>query len=735
MSSYYEDYDRDKKKKLTVMVTSGVLMIAMVVAVTIAVSHGGISQDGRRKSPEVDERTEVSAKMKAIKAVCQPTDFQKTCVDSLRSATGNNTTDPKELIGIAFKVAKQGVEEAAKSATAIKELEKDPRAQKALQGCKDLMDDASDDFERSFQSLEKVGINRIGKVMDNLKTWLSATITYQETCLDGFENTTGNAGEVMKKALKTSIELSVNAIAMVSKLSSVFRSLNIGHTNDSVGSRRLLETNFPALGHGDNYPVWLEDDLEGRRRLAALDEPLQLKADIVVAKDGSGNFTTINEAINFIPDKTKNGTVVYIKEGVYEEKVFLNKSYTHVIMVGDGAEKTRITGSLNFVDGTPTVQTATVTVLGDYFMAKNIGFENSAGAIKHQAVALRVGADMSIFYNCSMDGYQDTLYAHAKRQFYRDCKISGTIDFVFGDGSAVFQNCKFTVRKPMDNQGCIVTAQGRNWTHQPTAIVIQNGSIVADPEYYPVRNIIKSYLGRPWRIHSRTIIMETLIDDLIQPEGWLPWDGEFGIKTCYYAEFNNQGPGANKTGRVKWEGVKNISQEEAQGFTPANFFEGNLWIEPSGLPYIPGFVSSNVPISSKNETEFAAAPTPTTADPPLSGKVATASEEEDPKNEEAGPPLSGKVVTASAVADAPGDNYAVRGQPVEAPWNEVARQRVKSPRNAVVGQRAKAPRNTVAGQRAKPPRNAVAGQRVKTPWNAVAGQRAKAPWNEWRVNV
>ncbi|KAJ0078976.1 hypothetical protein Patl1_22340 [Pistacia atlantica] len=672
------------------MVTSSVLMIAMVVAVTIAVSHGGTSQDGRGKSPEVNERTEVSAKMKAIKSVCQPTDFQKTCVDSLRSATGNNTTDPKELIGIAFKVAKQGVEEAAKSATAIKELEKDPRAQKALQGCKDLMDDASDDFERSFKSLEKVGIKRIGKLMNNLKTWLSATITYQETCLDGFENTTGNAGEEMKKALKTSIELMLEVAG-------------------------LLETNFPVLGHGDNYPVWLEDDLEGRRRLAALDEPLQLKADIVVAKDGSGNFTTINEAINFIPDKTKNGTIVYIKEGVYEEKVFLNKSYTHVIMVGDGAEKTRITGSLNFVDGTPTVQTATVTVLGDYFMAKNIGFENSAGAIKHQAVALRVGADMSIFYNCSMDGYQDTLYAHAQRQFYRDCKISGTIDFVFGDGSAVFQNCKFIVRKPMDNQCCIVTAQGRNWTHQPTGN------------------------RHPERLNRRR--PGTLIDDLIQPEGWLPWDGEFGIKTCYYAEFNNQGPGANKTGRVKWEGVKNISQEEAQGFTPANFFEGNLWIKPSGLPYIPGFVSSNVPISSKNETELAAAPTPTTADPPLSGKVATTLEEEDPKNEEAGPPLSGKVVMASAVADAPGDNYAVRGQPVEAPWNAVAgqpveapwnavaRQRVKAPRNAVVGQRAKAPRNTAAGQRAKAPRNAVAGQRVKTPWNAVAGQRVKAPWN------
>lgn len=152
--------------------------------------------------------------------------------------------------------------------------------------------------------------------------------------------------------------------------------------------------------------------------------------------------------------------------------------------------------------------------------------------------------------------------------------------------------------------------------------------------------------------------METLIDDLIQPEGWLPWDGEFGIKTCYYAEFNNYGPGANKTGRVKWEGVKTISYEEAKEFTPANFFEGNLWIKPTGVPYIPEFALSNITGYSSNGTEVAAgAPTPTTADPPLGSKVAL----------------------TSAVVDSPVDNYPVRGQPVEAPWNAVMGQPVVSP--------------------------------------------------------
>lgn len=359
MPSYYnEEYDSDRKKKLAVMAISSVLMIGMVAVVTAAVIKGGNFQE---KSPGVIEDSQITAKKKAIESVCQPTEFQKRCVESLESATGNNATDPKKLIGFAFKIAKQHVEKAAKTSTAIAELQKDPRAKKALQGCKDLMYDAVDDFERSFQALEKVGIKKIGKAMDDLKTWLSATITYQETCLDGFQNTTGNAGEIMKKALKTSIELSVNAIAMVNKLSSVLGSINIGHVNDIVGSRRLVGRNFNVLGHGDDYyPVWLEDDPEVRRRLAALNEPLQLKANIVVAKDGSGDFTTINDAINSLPQKSKNETIIYIKEGVYVEKVFLNKSYSHLIFVGDGAEKTRITGSLNYVDGTPTMQTATV---------------------------------------------------------------------------------------------------------------------------------------------------------------------------------------------------------------------------------------------------------------------------------------------------------------------------------------------------------------------------------------
>ena len=223
-------------------------------------------------------------------------------------------------------------------------------------------------------------------------------------------------------------------------------------------------------------------------------------------------------------------------------------------------------------------------------MAKGIGFENTAGAIKHQAVALRVQSDQSIFYNCQMDGYQDTLYAHSHRQFYRDCTISGTIDFIFGDSAAVLQNCKIIVKKPLENQQCIVTAQGRIERREVSALVLQNCIISGAPEYLPVKDKNKAYLGRPWKEFSRTIIMQSQLDDIIAPEGWLPWNGNFALDTLSYAEFGNRGPGAIQTNRVKWRGIKKINGAQARRFTAGVFLRGGDWIPQSGVPYTPGMI-------------------------------------------------------------------------------------------------------------------------------------------------
>ncbi|KAL7178420.1 hypothetical protein ACSBR2_031545 [Camellia fascicularis] len=163
-----------------------------------------------------------------------------------------------------------------------------------------------------------------------------------------------------------------------------------------------------------------------------------------------------------------------------------------------------------------------VTAIGDGFIAKSMGFQNTAGAEGHQAVAFRVQSDMLAFYNCRMNGYQDTFYVQAHRQFYRNCVVSSTVDFIFSDAFVVIQNSLIVVRKPMDNQQNIVTAHGRITTKEITSVVIQNCRIVPKDKLYPVRFQIPTYLGRPWKEYSRAVIMESTLADLSNQQGGCP---------------------------------------------------------------------------------------------------------------------------------------------------------------------------------------------------------------------
>lgn len=564
-----------RKKKIAIIGTSALILVAMVVAVAVGFNRG---EAANQSAAPVSPPSGVATTSKAIQAICQPADYRETCESTLTSAAGN-TSDPKELIKAAFKVAVDHISAAIKNSSTLKELAKDSRTNQALANCDELLDYAIDDLKESFDRIGPFDYGKLDEYVDDLKIWLSGAVTYEQTCLDGFENTTGEAGERMKALLRSSQELTSNGLAMVTEISSIIASYNLPFNV----SRRLL-----SEGDGEETaPSWMSD---GRRRLLQATGKT-IKADVVVAKDGSGKYRTVNEALKDIPKKGNRTFVIYIKQGIYKEQVMIDKSMTHVMFIGDGPTKTRITGSLNFIDGVQTFKTATVSVIGSNFMAKDIGFENSAGPQKHQAVALRVQSDMSIFYNCHMDGYQDTLYTHTHRQFYRDCVISGTIDFIFGDAAAIFQNCRMVIRKPLDNQFCIVTAQGRTERREATALVLQNCTIAGDPLYLPVKAKNKAYLGRPWKQYSRTIVMSSHIDDVIAPEGWLPWAGDFALNTCFYTEISNRGPGADKSRRVKWRGIKRVPPQRAVEYTPARFIRGDGWIKASGVPYSSGMLN------------------------------------------------------------------------------------------------------------------------------------------------
>lgn len=233
---------------------------------------------------------------------------------------------------------------------------------------------------------------------------------------------------------------------------------------------------------------------------------------------------------------------------------------------------------------------AYAAAVGDGFIAQDIGFQNTAGPQKHQAVALRVGADRSVINRCFIDAYQDTLYAHSNRQFYRDSHITGTVDFIFGNAAVVFQNCKLVARKPGNGQKNMITAQGRTDPNQPTGTSIQKCDVIASSDLEPVKTSVKSYLGRPWKEYSRTVVMQSYVGDHIDPGGWSVWnDSSFALKTLYYGEYANRGPGAGLSKRVKWAGYHVITSPlEAQKFTVAELIQGGSWLKDTGVTYVEG---------------------------------------------------------------------------------------------------------------------------------------------------
>jgi pectinesterase len=192
-------------------------------------------------------------------------------------------------------------------------------------------------------------------------------------------------------------------------------------------------------------------------------------------------------------------------------------------------------------------------------------------------VALRVNADLSAFYRCSFAGYQDTLYAHSLRQFYRDC-----------DAAVVLQNCNLYARRPDPNQKNAFTAQGRHDPNQNTGIPVHGGKVAAAAaDLIPVQANFSSFLGRPWKPYSRTVFMQTNIESLIHPRGWLEWNGAFALDTLYYAEYMNRRAGASTADRVTWPGYHVLT--DAANFTVLNFVQGDLWLSSSSFPCTLGF--------------------------------------------------------------------------------------------------------------------------------------------------
>lgn len=291
----------------------------------------------------------------------------------------------------------------------------------------------------------------------------------------------------------------------------------------------------------------------------------ELDFDFVVDASGGGDFETLQEAFDAVPDFRKQRTRILLKKGVYEEKLVLGATKVLVTLVGEDAENTVIqygqhAKSLNrFGEEVGTTGSSSFYVFGDDFYAKNLSFANTAGPVG-QAVAVRVNGDRVFFENCRFLGNQDTLYPHGEgvRQYYKDCYIEGTVDFIFGKSTAVFEDCEIRC-KAKGYVTAAATPEGAEY-----GFVFKQCRIVGDAAEGSF------YLGRPWRDHAQVVFVDCYLGAHIKPEGWHNWGQVHREQTAYFAELNSTGPGANPEGRVSWS--RQLSEEDRPRYELSRIF-------------------------------------------------------------------------------------------------------------------------------------------------------------------
>ena len=296
-----------------------------------------------------------------------------------------------------------------------------------------------------------------------------------------------------------------------------------------------------------------------------------------VAQDGSGDYKTIQEAVNAVRDHMQFRVTIDVKAGTYHEKLYISPAKKNIAIIGAGKENTIITnadysgksypekdwtGSSKF----STYTSFTVLVRGNDCVLENLTIENTSGRVG-QAVALHVEADRFAARNCAILGNQDTLYTSKDgRNYFESCYIAGTTDFIFGEATAVFKRC------------IIQSLSDSYITAASTTKEQEFGYVFFDCELRAGSGAGKVYLGRPWRPYAKTVFIRTLMGAHVLPEGWNAWPGDPMFadkdKTAFYAEFESSGPGSATTKRVAW--AKQLTKREAKKYTMKNIFKS--WV-------------------------------------------------------------------------------------------------------------------------------------------------------------
>jgi pectinesterase len=299
------------------------------------------------------------------------------------------------------------------------------------------------------------------------------------------------------------------------------------------------------------------------------------QTNLTVAADGSAQFKTVQEAVMAVPaGSAMNPVFIHIKPGTYKELIYVQHEKRFFHFIGEDADKTILTYDLNAnlkgLDGKAigTFRTPSTVIDADDFTAENITFENSAGPVG-QALAIRLDGDRAVFRRCRFLGWQDTILANRGRHYFENCYVAGHVDFIFGGATSFFEKTHIHCLR----SGYITAASTPD--NRPFGFVFSNCRITG------ATNDVKTFLGRPWRIHASTIFLNTEMSEAVRPEGWNNWGKAEAEKTARYSEFNSTGPGANPAKRVSW--ARPLTKAEADAITPKTVLSGSDGWDPLAI--------------------------------------------------------------------------------------------------------------------------------------------------------
>ncbi|CAL0308528.1 unnamed protein product [Lupinus luteus] len=447
--------------------------------------------------------------------------------------------------------------------------------EQSYRDCLQILELGKEELESLYNmSNSSVNMSLMKKDDANVINSLSAIISYQQTCYDELLQT--NSYQPFQHLLKRTIKLTRITLAIVNYFF---------YENPDINMKMGLD--LEDIKH-DGYPTWTKVSSIKRKML----EDGFKQPSVVVAQDGSGQFSTITESLNACKNKSHGSCIIHVKKGKYEERVVIPKDLGHVLMYGDGPMNTIVSGINNSKIFTTSFHAATFVVMGKGFICKDMAFTAPSEIIA--APALLVLSDHAAFFNCKIQGNEGTLFAVAQRQFYHDCEIHGNTDIIKGDSSTLIQNSQIIV-KPQSSHDSkqkeqVVSAQYKLDKYESTGFVIQNCTIIAEGGN---NNSLygTTYLGSPYKIYSTTLVMESYIGDVINEDGWCEWRDNYGTETATFLEYNNTGPGAKTGLRVSWNSYQNISEKDkVVNYTAAKFIQADQWLQSIGIPYQSSFI-------------------------------------------------------------------------------------------------------------------------------------------------